>query len=289
MTLEEMKARKRELGYSLEQLSKLSGVPLGTLQKVFSGQTKHPRRDTIERLTAILEKPQEYQNRHLYQNPIPETENAGIADRVAEDSVSYGTDGSSALSGQAIFGSKKQGEYTIDDYLALPDDKRYELIDGMLIEMDAPSINHQIIAGYLYHLFMNCVEGHNAPCYPYISPLDVQLDKDNRTMVQPDVIIACDPALNTKKRLFGAPEFLAEVISPSSRKRDMIVKLSKYAAAGVKEYWILDPEKQRVIVYLLDEEVGDDISIYSFDDHIPLAISKGICEICLSPVKERLL
>lgn len=69
----------------------------------------------------------------------------------------------------------------------------------------------------------------------------------------------------------------------------MILKLSKYAAAGVKEYWILDPEKQKVIVYVLEEELGESISIYSFDDHIPLAISRGMCEVCLSPVKERML
>lgn len=270
MTLEEMKRRKQELGYSVEALVKLTGIPRGTLQKIFSGQTKSPRRETIEKLTAVLGS-----------YTAAGQHKAGI---VAETSPVYG---STARQVDNPYGDKMQGEYTIEDYLALPDDKRYELIDGVIYEMASPAVIHQMIAGFLYYQFMSCVEKHQVEtCYPYISPLDVQLDKDNKTMVQPDVMICCDRELDSGKRIFGAPEFLAEVLSPSSRQRDMFIKLNKYKNAGVREYWLINPAKQQVIVYLFYKD--DDVSCYTFDDTIPVSISDGLCDVSFAPLKKRL-
>lgn len=263
MTIDEMKARKQELGYSVEALAELSGVPRGTLQKIFSGQTKSPRRETIEKLTAVLEKRMS-------------------SESVAEEVLAY--------NGPRVdnpYGDKMQGDYTIEDYLALPDSKRYELIDGVIYELAAPRVSHQIIAGFLFYQLMNCVEEHQPEhCYPYISPLDVQLDKDKKTMVQPDVIICCDPEQDSGVRIFGAPDFVAEVLSPSTRQRDLFLKLSKYKKAGVREYWLIDPNKQQVIVYLFFKE--DDISFYRFDDTIPVGISDGMCTISFESIKKRL-
>ncbi len=273
MKLEEMKRRKQELGYSLSDLARISGVPLGTVRKVFCGQTKSPRRGTIEKLEAVLRDESVYYARQ-----------EGSDSLVCEPAGSYDAQ---AQQPDNPYGSKMQGQYTVEDYLALPDDKRYELIDGVIYEMASPSSNHQVLAGYLYYRLMSCAEEHKTECYPYIAPLDVQLDKDNRTMVQPDVIICCDPALNIGPRLFGAPEFLAEVLSPSSRKRDIFIKLAKYKNAGVKEYWIIDPEHQKVIVYLFERD--DEINLYTFDDEIPVAVSQGICQISFAQVKERLI
>lgn len=267
MTLEEMQNRRKELGYSLESLAKITGVPLSTIRKIFSGQTKAPRRDTIGKLTAILEvkKP--------YSLSVPVT-------GLSEGAAVYG---GSALQVDNPYGNKMQGEYTVEDYLALPDDKRYELIDGVIYEMAAPSLNHQDIAGYLYYRLMRCAEEAGSPCHPYISPLDVQLDRDNRTMVQPDVVVCCDRALDSGERVYGAPEYVAEVVSPSSRKRDRFIKYLKYKNAGVREYWMIEPARLQVIVYLFEKD--DDIRIYTFDEDIPVSISDGKCKINLSGVK----
>lgn len=288
MTIEEMKKKKQELGYSVEELARLAGVPQSTIQKIFSGQTKSPRRDTIQKLTAVLGKDEDWIVRaadlsgsaSVFCDAGPKS--AGI---VAEPQPPV--NGNTAAKYDNPYGNKMQGEYTVEDYLALPDDKRYELIDGVIYEMSAPSTNHQVLGGYLYYQFMSCVEQHNMTCFPFIAPVDVQLDKDNKTMVEPDVILCCDPKLNTGKRLFGAPDFLAEVLSPSTRKKDIFIKLNKYKNAGVREYWMIDPDKQKVTVILFEED--DDISVYTFDDDIPVWISKGLCKVSFRQAKEWLV
>ena len=264
MTLEEMKDRKRELGYSLEQLSELSGIPVSTLKKIFSAHTKSPRRDTIEKLTAVLE-------RHFDRR----AEESGF---VREAGISYG--------GMALSYNRKQGEYTVDDYLALPDEQRYELIDGALYDMGSPSRDHQMIAGELYFQLQLCARAHQMHCRPYISPLDVQLNQDNKTMVQPDVIVCCDEKQDSGQRIFGAPDFVAEVLSPSTALRDRYLKYKKYKEAGVREYWMIDPARRKVIVCLFQPE--DDIDTFTFQDPIPVFISDGMCEISFRELEPQL-
>lgn len=284
MTIEEMKRKKQELGYTVEKISALSGVPLGTVRKVFSGQTKSPREGTIRKLSAVFQ-----DNSADFLTELRPHDLAVIAraEGLGGSRLVYGSEAFSdeMMQDPLPFG-KKQGEYTIDDYFALPDDKRYELIDGVIYEMASPSRDHQVIAGYLYHQLMNCADQHPSACHPYIAPLDVQLDKDEWTMVQPDVIVCCDPEQDSGQRIFGAPDFLAEVVSPSSVKRDRFTKFSKYKYAGVREYWRVEPKRRQVIVIRFEKD--DESSIYSFDDEIPVGISDGACTVCFSPIKERL-
>ena len=112
---------------------------------------------------------------------------------------------------------------------------------------------------------------------PFMSPVDVQLDCDEKTVVQPDVLIVCDRAKFQNGRVFGAPDFVAEVLSPSTRKKDMSLKVYKYMNAGVREYWIIDPEKKAVIVYDLEHEAIP--VIYGFDAEIPVLVWDGKCRI----------
>ena len=285
----ELKARKEELGYTCSEISKLSGVPLGTVQKVFSGETARPRKETLSRILKALGISEGQGNSYVKGNPyskgIPCSEKTPYltgfqnSSMVCEPPFTYGT---SALSEDGTFRGKHQGEFTVEDYLALPDDERYELIDGVLYAMASPTSNHQEIAGYLYYQLMSCVEQHDVPCRPYIAPLDVQLDKDNRTILQPDVILNCDPEKNIGPRLFGAPDFVAEVLSPSSSNRDLIIKLNKYFHAGVREYWILDPKKRTVTVYIFGKETEP--VVYTFEDDIPVGISNGLCTISMKGI-----
>ncbi len=241
MTIEEMKRRKQELGYSNARLSELSGVPLGTVQKVMSGFTSLPREETLRKLENALRKP-------------------GM---VAESAEQYQV--------------KNPGDYTLEDYLALPEERRVEMIDGVFYDMTVPTTVHQAIGGFMLKQLLDYVMEQGGECMPLVAPVDVQLDRDEKTVVQPDVLIVCDRAKFRNGRVFGAPDFLAEVLSPSTRKKDMSLKLYKYMNAGVREYWIIDPDKKAVIVYDLEHEAIP--AVYGFDTEIPVLVWDGKCRI----------
>ena len=271
MTVEEMKKIKEERGYSMSQLSEYSGVPLGTVQKIFSGETKAPRKSTIAALEKVLLGDEAvYQGKaYTYQ-----MESQGVsADRIRE-SMAY----------NAKFVEKKQGEYTLEDYYALPDERRVELIDGVIYDMSAPMVVHQIIAGHVYVKISEYIEKNKGECIPVMSPVDVQLDCDNKTMVQPDVLIICDPEKILRFGVFGAPDFVLEVLLPSTRKKDLTLKLSKYIEAGVREYWVIDPEKKILIVYDFEEEGMP--CIYPLEGEVGLAIYEKKLKIDLLEIAE---
>ena len=248
MTVEEMKQRKKELGYTNQELADLSGVPLSTVSKLFSGETSAPRRSTLLALESVLAASSAGDcTNNLFMDP----------------GISYQT-GSTAA-------QKKQGDYTLEDYLALPDDQRVELIDGVFYDMAAPFVVHQFIATQIGHQLMGFVEGNNGPCKPVLSPVDVQLDKDDKTVVQPDVLIICKPEILIKNgRVFGAPDFIIEILSKSTRKKDITLKLYKYANAGVREYWIIDPDSLTILVHDLENDKMP--VIYNFTSHVPVKI-----------------
>ncbi len=247
MTVDEMILRKQELGYSFARLSELSGVPQPTIQKIFNKTTSSPRYDTLRALEKVLAPAGSFV--------------------IKEPSAAYASSkGSSEY--------PRQGTYTIEDYYALPEDVRAELIDGVIYNMAAPTSFHQIIAGEALVQFHIYIRNKQGKCIPLMSPIDVQLDRDERTMVQPDLIVVCNPEIITPKVIFGAPDFVLEVLSPSTRRKDLITKLSKYAEAGVREYWIIDPYGRKVIVYFFDD---DDMvpAIYPIDAEIPVNIYHG--------------
>ena len=243
MNLEQMKERKRELGYTYEQIAELSGVPLGTVQKVFSGATASPRYDTLCALEQVFQKKE--------------------ACFVKEAAAAYGV--------------KKQGEYTVEDYRALPDDQRMELIDGVLYDMAAPTGIHQVVGGEIHAMLREYIRSKKGRCLPMYSPIDVQLDCDNKTIVQPDVLVLCDTSRLSGNTIWGAPDFVVEVLSKSTRKKDMFVKLNKYMNAGVREYWMVDFDKMKVVVY---DFAGENYPvIYGIHDVIPVGIFGGECQI----------
>ncbi len=274
MTIEELKARRIELGYSYQELAGLSGVPVGTLQKVFGGITARPRRDTILKLEKVLGK-REY----------PET---AAAAELREPAAAYRYRNLRAEEEEHWPRRKydRQGEYTVEDYYALPEDQRVELIDGIFYDMGAPTSPHQIIGGIIYAQLLTFRNRHGGPCIPMMSPVDVRLDRDEKTMVQPDVLIICDRSKLTYEGVVGAPDLVAEVLSPSTRKKDMTLKLSKYIAAGVREYWIIDPRTRQVVVYEFEKESMP--AIYTFADRIPVGIWNGECSIDLKDTGELL-
>ena len=273
MTIEEMKRKKEELGYSNEMVADLSGVPLGTVQKIFGGATQRPRHKTLQALEKVF--------RSSGTSPLAEAKTAAgfYPDNASAGSVLRDPGAAYAMEKKGI---KRPGEYSLEDYYALPDDQRVELIDGVFYEMEAPAFVHQIICMEIASRIQACIREHGSPCRAVMAPCDVQLDRDDRTMVQPDVLVICDPEIIRKGVVFGAPVFVAEVLSPSTRKKDLTIKCRKYRDAGVREYWIIDPETKEAAVWLLDDYRLP--RSFGERDRIPLAISEGKCMIDMGEI-----
>ncbi len=175
-----------------------------------------------------------------------------------------------------------KNEASLEDYYELPGDRRAELIDGVFYDMTAPSLAHQGAAAELYNRLRDYIVSQKGSCYPLMSPFDVQLDCDDRTMVQPDVAVVCDRSKLKNRCVLGAPDLVIEILSDSSIKRDCVLKLSKYMEAGVREYWIVDLESRKVLVYKSGREVS--FSVYGMDSRIPVGIFDGNCEIDFSEI-----
>lgn len=160
--------------------------------------------------------------------------------------------------------------YTIDDIYALPDGERAELIDGQIYYMAPPTRKHQRIAGEIFATIREYINSKSGPCEVDIAPFAVFLNKDDvKNYVEPDISVICDPNKLTDKGCFGAPDWIVEIVSPGSRRVDYFTKLFKYRTAGVREYWIVDPDKKRITVYDFESE---DTRDYTFSDSIKAGI-----------------
>lgn len=267
LTVEEMKQRKAELGYSNRRLAEESGVPLGTVNKIFAGTTATPRFETLQALDRILRKNGD--KRSYLDSMLDYMEQ--MSPLIVQETAAH-------------FG-KRQGEFTIEDFFNLPPDSpRMELIDGAFFPLGEPSPAHQIVVGSLYHAFFDHISRHNGTCIPLVSPIAVQLSENEQTIVEPDVTIVCDRSKFRRNRVLGAPDLVVEVLSPSTRSRDLTQKLAKYQQHGVHEYWLVDLKRERVLVYPFEEEIWPEI--YTFNDTIPVHIWNGECQINMTTIKD---
>lgn len=153
----------------------------------------------------------------------------------------------------------EKDRYTFADVLSWDDGERAELIDGEVFLMaPAPSRAHQEISMELSRQFANYLEGKK--CKAYHAPFDVRLfeqegnsPEDVDTVVEPDITIVCDPSKLDDRGCKGAPDMVVEILSPSTQRHDRLVKLGLYQRAGVREYWIVDPDSQTVQVFTLSD------------------------------------
>lgn len=274
MTIDQMIEIKENRGYSYSQLSEYTGVPSITLQKIFTGKTKNPRRATLNAIERVLSGDEaEYQGKAyeygdsagLLMEPRP------LATLSSTNDDKYGNP------------NKKQGEYTLEDYYALPDEQRVELIDGVFYDMSSPRIVHQDISYVIHSAIADYIKKNKGKCKAFFAPVDVQLDCDDKTMVQPDVLVVCDRSKIKGFGIFGAPDFLVEILSKSTRKKDMTIKLYKYQQAGVREYWIVDPHKKCLIIYnFMDEDFVPEV--LPLKGEAPVAIYDGKLRINLDEI-----
>lgn len=164
----------------------------------------------------------------------------------------------------------KNKVYTSEDYWNLPDGDRAELINGQLYAMDPPSRVHQKLILKFSYTFENYIQSHHGNCEIYPAPFAVNLDADDKNWVEPDISVICDRSKLTDRGCKGAPDFVIEIVSPSSRKMDYSTKNALYSEAGVREYWIVDPAKERTTVYQYEEDAAP--AIFPFEQPVTVGI-----------------
>ena len=163
--------------------------------------------------------------------------------------------------------------YTIEDIFSLPEGTRAELIDGQIYYMAPPSRKHQQIAGKLFAAISHYIDSNGGSCEPYIAPFAVFLNKNDKNYVEPDISVICDPDKLNDRGCNGAPDWIIEIVSPGSRQMDYFTKLFKYRNSDVREYWIVDPAKNLILVYNFDTS---DSEQYTFADTIKAGIYEDL-------------
>lgn len=184
--------------------------------------------------------------------------------------------------GQATYGGKKP-KMSLEEFLDFTSksNERYEYIDGEIYMLSSPSFQHQNCVLELVSIFREWSQGSS--CKPVVAPFDVMLQvNDTTNVVQPDILILCDPEnINEKGRYHGVPTLVVEVLSESNRGHDLITKLDVYRTGGVKEHWIVNPFRLEFLVYTFANYEVQDYKPYDQEAQVESTALAGL----LVPVK----
>lgn len=164
--------------------------------------------------------------------------------------------------------------YTIDDIYALPEGQRAELIDGELYMMAPPSRTHQRILSWLNTNIFNYIIAQGVNCEVYPAPFAVFLNNSDAKYLEPDISVICDKDKLDDKGCHGAPDWVIEIVSPGGKRMDYFIKLFKYRTAGVREYWIVDPSQNSIIMYYFEGDIW--AKHYSFADKVKVNIYENL-------------
>ena len=169
--------------------------------------------------------------------------------------------------------------YTSEDYWNLPEGQRAELIDGKLYAMAPPNRIHQKLVSRLTQTIGSFIDSNKGACEVYPAPFAVNLNADDSTWVEPDISVICNKNKLSDRGCDGAPDWIIEIISPSTQSLDYLKKLWLYQKAGVREYWIVNPITH--VVNVFDFEHDEKNIQYSFENTIPVCIYEDL-SICIS-------
>ena len=176
--------------------------------------------------------------------------------------------------------------HTAQEYYESPEDERMELIDGYFYDMASPGRLHQKILGLLFRKIGDYIDTKGGKCEVYSAPFSVQLKKEEDTVFEPDISVICDPGKLNDRGCLGAPDWIIEIVSPGNPGHDYITKLNKYMEGGVREYWIVDPEKEKVTVYAGEIALATP-ETYRFTDTIKAGIYEDL-EIDFREIQEKI-
>ena len=173
----------------------------------------------------------------------------------------------------------KNDAYTVEDIYALPEGKRAELIDGQIYDMAPPSPLHQKLVQQLSRTIGNYIEKNGGACEVYPAPFAVFIKDDATNYVEPDISVICNKSKISHRGCEGAPDFIIEIVSPSSRKMDYSFKNALYSDSEVREYWIVDSARERTTVYRYEQDAAP--VIIPFNDFVKVGIYDDL-EICIA-------
>ncbi len=288
MDMDELRNRKKRLKLTTAELAVLAELPVGTVSKVMTGETKNPTYVTIEKIERALAHEEmlvrvkayiqalfsyirshededidqfkfekEYRKEHeLEYLPIPyalSAKNLGIS------------------SGNlAAYSDLRVNVETLHE---IGEERQIELIDGHLIINEMPLVRHQILVRKIGKTIDKFIEENNGDCQVFDVGINVQLDEDDYTVVIPDIAVLCDKSRLNEYGIIGPPDWVIEITSPGTRHIDYRDKLHKYMRAGVREYWVVDLQKEKVTTYIEGEPMM--AYVYDFDSDIPVYVFGG--------------
>lgn len=246
-----LKEKKKESGMTSREIADLSGIPVSTVNKIFSGVTKNPRYSTLLAIEEVL----------ATKKKIPFTydplrEEPAI---IREETAPY------------QYCARTYGE---EDIEKLGEGIRAELIKGYLYMLAAPSRMHQYILTELLFQIKSHIRQNKGKCHVYPAPFDVRIFGDDSVVVQPDLSVVCKPELLTDRGCDGAPDWVVEITSEGNASHDYVTKLMQYQKAGVREYWIVDLKKKAVFVYNFEDPAKTEE--YAFGEEIPSGVLEGL-------------
>lgn len=256
MDILDLKKMKKEAGMTNAEIAELSSVPVSTVNKIFSGATENPRYATLLAIEEVLRKKQKL--------PFCYDEYRQEPCLIQEEAAAY---------------CYKAREYSVDDIYKLDERIGFELIDGKLYMMSAPNRMHQFLLSEIVFAMKSFIKQKKGGCRVYPAPLGVRLFKDDKTWVEPDIVVICQKDNLTDEGCSGAPDLVVEVVSPSNSSYDYLLKMMKYQQAGVREYWIVDPKLKVVSVYNFEEFSKS--GRYEYSETITSNVLEGF-EICIN-------
>ena len=260
MDINDLKKMKKNSGMTNAEIAELSGIPLSTVNKIFSGATKNPRYATLLAIEQVLSSKEKIPFKY---------------DRVKEEPV--------LIREAATPYAYSAREYDGEDIEKLSEYNRAELISGKIYMLSAPGRLHQYFVGELLFEIKSFIRKNKGKCEAYVSPFDVRLFGDDTSIVQPDLLVVCNRDILTDKGCCGAPDWVIEIVSKSNSSHDYVRKLVLYQKAGVREYWIVDPFQERVTVVNFEDQGKTEE--YTYSDAVPSGVLEGL-EIRFAQVKE---
>ena len=303
MDAKELKLRKKALGLTTAQVALMCELPVGTVSKIFTGETKNPSYLTIDKIDRVLAHEEMLARVRAYVDAILDyikdhpdedvdqiqfeknyrsergLDNAPLPYAMSRSQSSNEmekTDGSLALS--------HMGKVTVQMIDDIGEDRRIELLDGHLIINEYPNMRHQLVVQNLGRKIDDFIRSNNGKCRVFNVGVNVFIDEDDYSLLGPDIVVLCDDSRMNEMGIVGPPDLVIEVTSPSTRGRDYGKKMHKYMDAGVREYWIIDLEKEKVTTYIEGEPMM--AYVYNFEDEIPVYIYGGELKIRVNDVDE---
>lgn len=300
MDVKELKERKKALKLTTIELAKKAGLPYGTVSKIMTGETQNPTMATLElldnalsheemvaRVSAYKEELLAYIQKHLDEkiDQIKFEKEYRAEHNLDDAPIPYAKprkDGGSISSSNgnlALFGDKRVTEEILAQF---GEDRNVELIDGHIIVNEAPGMDHQMVVQNLGYVIHDFIRANKGKCVLYSVGVNVRLDEDDYTVVIPDIVVLCDKSRMNRKCIIGAPDWVIEVTSPSTRDNDYDLKMHKYMHAGVREYWVIDLEREKIVTFIEGQPM--ETHIYGFEDEVPVYIYEAKLKIKLTDI-----